>query len=174
MLGRALQALFSGQIVKFAAQGLSQFEDCIESHNGDKSVYMRRYYLAGYYPSRLKPWLLEKLICGIRVHHIVKPDNDVEFHDHPYKWMLSIVLSGDYIETRLVDPVRGKEKNFSVTTHNWLRGDTFHKIISLGDREVWTLFISGPKIKSWGFYNTGTRTYTPWRSFVGALGQEQS
>lgn len=89
-------------------------------------------------------------VLGVRpmLHHIHRADHERDLHDHPWSWALSIVLRGSYDEQRLVDGDTVVVRR--VRWFNLLRGGDYHRITELhGD--VWTLFISGPNIKSWGF-----------------------
>lgn len=51
------------------------------------SLYMRRWRFIS------TPWF------GVRLHHIVRSDNDRELHDHPFTF-LSFILAGGYFEWR--------------------------------------------------------------------------
>lgn len=95
-----------------------------------------------------------------RLHHFVGPD-DAGHHNHPFKWAFSIVLWGGYTEE-----VLAHEKcdwgccNWTeVTTRrvrwfNWIPNGKYHRIVKLhGD--VWTLFVTGPRVTSWGFWVPG-------------------
>ena len=43
--------------------------------------------------------------------------------------------------------------------------DTFHRVDLLED-DAWSLFLVGPKTKSWGFWDRVTGQYTEWREFL--------
>lgn len=100
-----------------------------------------------------------------RIHHFLGPDGSGH-HNHPFKWALSIVLWGSYTEE-----VLHRECDFAdcfecfrietrrVRWFNWIPNGKFHRITKLhGD--VWTLFITGPRVTSWGFIENGE--YLPW------------
>jgi len=83
---------------------------------------------------------------GIRIHHILREDADPYLHSHPFAWR-TIILKGFYVE----EDVWGNR-------HVRLPGDTrlatpetLHRIDSVCERGVWTLFIVGRKKSPWGF-----------------------
>lgn len=60
------------------------------------------------------------------------------------------------------DGIRVKTKHLSPGRINIIRDSFFHRVDLLSPK-VWTLFISGPKIKSWGFWNRDTLAYHDWK-----------
>lgn len=103
-------------------------------------------------------------------HRFLASDPDRGLHDHPWRWALSLLLCGWYLEERrgYASPVLRRldakmaamglrqEGVHTRQVHwvNWLRGDDFHRVVlPYGVREVWTLFMhrSGPNAKPWGF-----------------------
>lgn len=95
------------------------------------------------------------------VHRILRADEDPLPHSHPWEWAVSLVLRGGYVEQR---PARYGGTAFysrvAGTVHEF-DGETFHKITDvIGD--CWTLFVTGPKIASWGFLDE-QRGVIPWR-----------
>jgi len=114
-----------------------------------------------------------------RIHHFRGPDGSGH-HNHPFKWAFSIVLWGSYTEEVLEFvpcPVPWPKCHLGrciccqgtgeaakivarrVRLFNWIPSGKFHRITKLhGD--VWTLFITGPRITSWGFIQNGE--YLPW------------
>lgn len=113
--------------------------------------YMQRYWLFNPYDEdrnlpRYKwcPW-------SFRLQYIMRADESELMHNHPWNaW--SVILRGFYIEMRggclLRVLTRGKV--------NRLRHRDFHRIFSVSPDGCWTLFITGPKISSWGYF-------IPWR-----------
>lgn len=105
---------------------------------GQENPYLMRWYILPRNP-----------IFNIYLHKIVRDDDDRALHDHPW-WSLSLLLKGEIIEVdnngwhfykrlkirfrkaeychRLMLPYRGHEK------------------------PAWTLFITGPRIREWGFH----------------------
>ena len=88
----------------------------------------------------------------VRLHHFHRPDVGPHLHNHPFRWAISIVLSGSYRETRFrvgSAPVDRNVRHFNVLTDR-----DYHMIQQLhGD--VWTLFVVGPRVQQWGFLVNG-------------------
>ena len=130
-----------------------------------KSPYLLRYYLWGWTPwntkkgSKLVSWL-----PGAMLHQFVRSDEDKELHNHPWKWALSFILAGGYLEERMVD---GKVTTFKVMpgSINFIRDNDYHRV-DLLEEDCWTLFITGPNTQSWGFLHRVTQKFTPWREFI--------
>jgi hypothetical protein len=93
------------------------------------------------------------------LHRFVASDPGRGLHNHPWKHALSLVLSGTYEETRMLD-----SRADNVLHSRWLRpgrfnfisGDIFHRVNIPQDRECWSLFVHAPKAKSWGFSSKNT------------------
>ncbi len=85
------------------------------------------------------------------LHHFVSPDAERWLHDHPFDG-LSIVLTGHYVEERLVylDWPSIQTEARCVRWLNIVAGDCFHRVISPRP-DTWTLFLHSPKYKGWGF-----------------------
>lgn len=110
---------------------------------------------------------------NIYLHKIMRDDDDRALHDHPW-WNLSILLKGSYREvmpdlnacatpyTRIADlPVVVKlRKRGSVV---FRRATASHRL-EVATGPVWSLFITGPVLRRWGFHcPKGWRYY---REFV--------
>lgn len=118
------------------------------------SPYMRRWYVIP-----RNRWF------NIYLHNIVRSDDDRALHDHPW-WNLSILLKGSYRE---VTPkgtfLRGAG---SVV---FRRATAAHRLEV--DGSTWSLFITGRKVREWGFWCP--QGWKIWTSFVdmtntGAIG----
>lgn len=109
--------------------------------NSDGTVHFRRL-----------PLFLSKRFFSVYIHHFVAPETTREPHDHP-KWFLSIGLWGGYRES-VYCPASG----FSLGWHfaPWIRyfpATHTHKIT--GVNNAWTLVITGPVTRAWGFWRKG-------------------
>lgn len=110
---------------------------------------------------------------NIYLHKFLKSDDDRATHDHPW-YSLSFILSGSYEEfVRL---------NLSKQYDRWpdlhitkrfdagsviLRSAKHSHIIKLIDRNpVWTIFMTGPKIREWGFWCP--KGWRHWRDYTKA------
>lgn len=126
---------------------------------------------------------------GIRVHRIVRSDVDREPHDHPFTF-LSLILKGGYFEASYVrdgvtvdgDPVfRESERWFPPGSLIFRRAEALHRLTlpkqlpkwtnigcddmpPLVEREAWTLVITGPRRRVWGFQTD--EGWISWRAFL--------
>lgn len=98
------------------------------------------------------------------LHQVLRDDDDRALHDHPWD-STSIVLSGTLREV-LPDGERILTPG-SITSRS---ATQLHRL-EIVEGPVWTLFITGPKVRDWGF-QCGDR-WVPWQEFVapGAPGQ---
>lgn len=109
--------------------------------------YMERYWLLPY----------NRLGVAVRVHHILRSDDDRYLHDHPWPY-ITILLRGGYTE---VQPIF-RDRMFKGLTHTWRpegsvlfrRATSWHRLVVPEGKTTWTLFITGPKVQSWGFLIT--------------------
>jgi hypothetical protein len=97
----------------------------------------------------LERWSLNFGLFSIKLHHIWREDFGRDLHDHPW-WFVSLILRGGYVE-RLWREGRERTRTF----HRWrlLRRSTpdRHRIERvLGP--TWSLVITGPSVREWGFW----------------------
>lgn len=108
-------------------------------------------------------------LCNVYLHEILRSDDDRAGHDHP--WMnTSVLIDGGYEEityfrqqpwleayrlTRGAGDVVSREAT-----------DTHRLIIPEGGRAV-SLFITGPKVRDWGFWCPNGERFVHWRTFTG-------
>jgi hypothetical protein len=129
---------------------------------GDKQLYMERYWLFNPYPgagSKLRSYKWFPL--SIRIHKIVKPDNDTNLHDHPWN-ARTFILKGWYRERRL----DGYKMRYTGDTAR-LNFDEYHSIVMVDDVGVYTLFVSGRRRGMWGFLVGGVKV--PYKEHLGIL-----
>ncbi len=118
-------------------------------HKPDGTIYLRRW------------WIIPKNRLGFNVylHHFLSSDEDRALHDHPW-WNISILLSGSYLEhiaNNINDWVNHKSRKEIVKKRYPLipiyrNEKSIHKIELINNKPIWTLFITGPVIREWGFY----------------------
>jgi hypothetical protein len=117
----------------------------ITGDNGEP--YLERYFLFAIGPRR-NPWVTAY------IHRFVASDPDRGFHDHPWSWALSLILSGQYLEMMFRNgditrfPVGAHKTPGTVTAF----GPNHKHRVELVSNECWTLFIHGRWIRPWGFY----------------------
>ena len=112
-----------------------------------------------------EPYLYRKHVLprnkfmNIYFHKIVKSDDDRALHDHPW-WNLSIILKGGYIEV-MQDGARRIRGPGSVL---FRLAKTAHRLEVVEGVDCYTLFLTGPKVRSWGFHCPKGWVY--WRDFT--------
>lgn len=123
--------------------------------------YMRRYYILR---SR---WL------NVRVHEILRDDEGRALHNHPWDF-LSVGLVGSYLEERptrewLNFPVGLPKTKPRVKVAPWFivrPASTLHRLDLLSP-VVWTLVVTGPKRREWGFQTESG--WIHWRDYADAM-----
>lgn len=100
---------------------------------------------------------------NVYLHHILRDDDDRALHDHPW-WNVSIVLRGGYRE---VTP-RGTflRRAGSIVLRGALDAHRLEIPNDMGIQSCWTLFITGPRVREWGFHCP--KGWVLWRDFVQA------
>jgi hypothetical protein len=107
---------------------------------------------------------------NIYLHHFLRSDEDRALHDHMYV-NASILLEGKYVEhtakrvtVREAGDVAFRRPTLAhrvalFTNSHW-HGD---ELVELPE-PVTTLFITGPRVRDWGFHCP--KRWVPWREFV--------
>lgn len=154
----------------------------IRSDDGSE-IYMRRGWLFNPYgrgadgeqlPARFS-WL-----PSVRIHHICRPDQDRDLHDHPWN-ARTVVLRGWYSEERLWTALTDREAASADDTgldnvdcavfyrvpgySGRLLFGQYHRISAVSPGGVFTLFITWRKRGTWGFLVDGHKV--PWRTYLG-------
>lgn len=104
-------------------------------------------------------WIIPRnRIFNIYLHRFLHSDEDRALHDHP--WInCSIILDGEYIE----HDADGRAKSYKVGDVKFRRAVTSHRLELVGF-ECWTIFITGPVIREWGFHCPNG--WRHWKEFV--------
>lgn len=123
-------------------------------------------------PYLLRWWVIPRnRWFNIYLHNMLRDDDDRALHDHP--WVnVSIILSGGYHEHM---PARGWCKYLPLIPRDermvWrgpgvvvFRYPTDCHRLSLGSGPSWSLFITGPVMRSWGFWCP--KGWRHWREFT--------
>lgn len=128
---------------------------------GEDNPYMRRW------------WVIPRnRFFNVYLHHFLRSDDDRALHDHPW-WNLSVLLEGEYTEWTIA---AGGVHQAAVRRSGQFKfrgANTAHRI-ELHKGACWTLFITGPRIREWGFHCP--KGWRPWQQFVdtrdsGAVGK---
>ena len=129
--------------------------------------YLRRFY----FTPRRRDEFGEKHInlpFGLKLHYFYIGDEDRQLHNHPWKWAVSYIILGGYLEERRNDNTFAVEtRDVTPGSLNFISGECFHRVIKKPDaKHVWTLFLTGPRTKDWGFWNRDTQEYTSYEDYV--------
>jgi hypothetical protein len=139
----------------------------IELEDGE---YLCRYYLFGRLVKHNYPHargFLTWMSKSYYIHRFLKSDQDRALHNHPWEFR-SVVLCGAYREEyrtgtpgayRVVSRVR---RAGSVAK---MGADHFHRV-DLVTNDVWTLFITGKKIQTWGFWDRERGVFIPHHEYA--------
>ncbi len=123
--------------------------------------YLERFWLVK--PSKHFPFT-------VLVNHFLVSDQHDELHDHPWD-NLSIVLRGGYLEVQPADQKQHPVQDATLTRDRWVRpGEVVfrratdrHRVQLPVDDTSWSIFIMGPKKRSWGFHTV--EGFVNWRDF---------
>lgn len=96
--------------------------------------------------------------CNIYLHEMVGSDIDRALHDHPWPNM-SVLLAGQYRE-HVPDGVHLRQAGDVVMRE---AGDLHRLEVNPGDRVI-TLFMTGPKVREWGF--ACAHGWVHWKDFT--------
>jgi hypothetical protein len=113
-------------------------------------VYMERYWV--FNPTIGEKRKYQWIPLSIRLNKINKPDNDRHLHDHPFN-ARTFILKGAYIEERLHGRIRSRMYGSTAT----LMYGEYHKITSVTNGGVYTLFVTGKYQGMWGFLVDGIK-----------------
>ena len=106
---------------------------------------------------------------NIYLHEIRHSDEPRAKHDHPW-WNLSILLTGEYLELRPEGDVWRCQGEIILR-----RPEQAHRLVLPGakeHRQVWTLFITGPVIREWGFICP--QGWRHWKEFTSPLNKGET
>jgi hypothetical protein len=133
------------EMVAWAAAQMARAPDFVIG--AAENPYMRRW------------WIIPRNEgCNVYLHEILRDDDDRALHDHPWD-NTSMLLSGGYIEHTPEGAFRREAG--SIVTRS---ATTLHRLEVDGKPAI-SLFITGPKIREWGF--ACPQGWRHWRDFTG-------
>lgn len=116
--------------------------------------YLERFYI--------HPRWLTLGMFRVVIHRFWKSDDDGGLHDHPWLFWGSRILETGYWEYT-PDGKFWREPG----AWRWYSGWGQHRIeLRKGTKEVWTLFLMGPKVREWGFIPFGTGVWVHWEEYI--------
>lgn len=143
---------------KFAEKQRREGKNRIILDRAGEEPYLERFYLHSRW------WTLG--LFRVVVHRFWKSDDDGAFHSHPWLFWGTRILEGGYTEHTPKKIYKRKPGNVAFksgwATH-WVE---LPKDKKGKDKECWTLFLMGPKIKGWGFIDPVTGEEVPWTVYL--------
>lgn len=119
---------------------------------GAANPYMLRWYLIP-----RNTWF------NIYLHKFLRSDDDRALHDHPWR-SLSIILRGGYYELKDNGTPHGTMRWYGRGSFIMREATYRHRIILDGETYPWTLFITGRKVRDWGFWCP--KGFVRWQEFT--------
>jgi hypothetical protein len=92
-------------------------------------------------------WRLELPFGSVRVHHWIGPDDTRAPHDHPW-WFITFVVRGSY-----TDHSPSGDERLRAPAVRFRRALHQHSVVP--DGQAWTILVTGPKSRNWGFWPDG-------------------
>ncbi len=131
---------------------LSALLRCRVIRGENNEPYLERYHLL-------------RLPLGVHIylHRFVASDPGRALHNHPWRAALSLVLSGEYEETRLGDAKHNyalSKRRVGAGHLNFISGRIYHRINLSPGQQAWSLFIHTASHRSWGFLDTSSRRFS--------------
>lgn len=115
---------------------------------GSNDPYLRRWWIVP-----RNRWL------NVYLHHFLRSDDDRALHDHPW-CSVSVMLRRGYVEHL----PRGRWLVAQAGDVIFRRARSAHRIEVVPGCDAWTLFITGPRVREWGFHCP--QGWRPWFEFV--------
>lgn len=95
---------------------------------------------------------------NIYLHKFGRSDDDRALHDHPW-YSVSVLLRGEFLEHSF------KGKRHIPWLFPVFRTAKFAHRLEVVKGPVWTIFITGPRLRDWGFYCP--KGWRHWKEFTG-------
>lgn len=127
----------------------TRYPDAVIGNTSD--AYMKRW------------WVIPRnRFFNIYLHHFLRSDDDRALHDHP--WLnCSILLAGRYTEHTIAAGGVNSRIVYAAGAVKF-RGAKYAHRVELTDGPCWSLFITGPIMREWGFHCPAG--WRPWKQFV--------
>lgn len=110
----------------------------------------------------LRWWLIPRnRFLNVYLHCFLRDDDDRALHDHPWCWA-SVLLDGSYIEHTIAAGGIHRHQLRTAPSIKVAGPRVAHRVEllpietphgpSANRRPCWTLFITGPRVREWGFH----------------------
>lgn len=122
---------------------------------GADAPYLRRWWVIPRNP-----------LFNIYLHQFLRDDDDRALHDHPWA-NCSVLLEGAYTEHQIrAGGIHVRARRVQGDWYFRPLGTLAHRI-EVNEGPCWTLFITGPVYREWGFHCPG-KGWVPWKVFTAA------
>lgn len=130
------------------------------------------FVVGGYERPYLRRWWLipRNPVFNVYLHQFLRDDDDRALHDHPWMWC-SVVLRGRYIEHTIEAGGIHRQREFSAGAVRVHLPSFAHRLALPDSAGCWTLFITGPRVREWGFHCHNR--WVRWQSFTSPLNRGQ-
>lgn len=155
---RMVRALGVALITRVAGQRPPNF---VVGADDPAGAYLRRWYL-----------IPRNRFFNVYLHNFLRSDDDRALHDHPWHWA-SLLLLGSYIEHTIAAGGIHRATHRAVGSIKLAGPRTAHRValveslITQQPFPCWTLFITGPRVRDWGFH-CALQGWIPWQRFTRA------
>jgi hypothetical protein len=110
-------------------------------------------------PYLLRWYLLPRNpVFNVYLHKFVRDDDDRALHDHPWP-SVSMVIRGRYVEQ-----TSAGRRQYRAGSLILRRATHTHRVELPGGVPCWTLFVTGPRVREWGFHCP--KRWVPWKEFT--------
>lgn len=112
-------------------------------------------------------------VFNIYVHCFMRSDDDRAHHGHPWLFNFSLIADGEYTEHQIIAGGALVKTVRRAGDWKFRWGASPHRV-ELHNGACWTIFITGPRVREWGFYCL-ERGWVHWKKFTaksdpGAIG----
>lgn len=127
-------------------------------------------------PYLRRHWLLSRnVFFNVYVHEFLRSDDDRAHHDHPWAFNASWMLDGQYLEHTITAGGALVKTHRQAGDFKFRLGKAPHRVELYRDPYAelnhefpcWTVFITGPRVREWGFYCM-ERGWIHWKRFTAA------
>lgn len=87
---------------------------------------------------------------NVYLHHFMHSDDERALHDHMY-WNVSILVAGRYTEHTINAGGVNVRTEYAAGDIKF-RGPKYAHRVELTHGDCWSLFITGPRVREWGFH----------------------
>lgn len=130
---------------------------------GAERPYLLRWYITpwrGWYRhvpeaersrfQRFAVWL-GRVLPNLYLHQFRRSDDDRALHDHPWLFNASLIVRGAYTEHTI--DAGGVHRRVVLSAGDWrFRWGAAPHRVELHDGPCWTLFLTSPVVREWGFH----------------------